>query len=64
MSKNIYLQAKKSLRKAVRHGLDGLRRLLMGCHYRLLAGLGVAAHELIYAAGGIDELALTGVEGV
>ena len=34
------------------------------CSTRLLARLGVAAHELIYAAGGINELALTGVEGV
>ena len=31
---------------------------------RLLACLGVAAHELIYAAGGIYQLRLTRVEGV
>ena len=30
----------------------------------LLAGLGVAAHELVHAAGGIDELRLASVEGV
>ena len=30
----------------------------------LLAALGVAAHELIHTTGGIDELALTSIEGV
>ena len=30
----------------------------------LLAAASVATHELVYATGGVDELALTGVEGM
>ena len=34
------------------------------CAERLLAALAVAAHELVYATGSVDELGLTRVEGV
>lgn len=52
------------------HPLDGITAISLCCHKEgivsilLFLAASVAAHELIYAACGINKLALTSVEGV
>ena len=37
---------------------------LCGCSYLFLVTVAVAAHELVHAAGGVNQLLLAGEEGV
>ena len=64
MLKNVCKYTKKSLRNSVPRIWHWFRRLVVRYCNCLLTALGVATHELIDTSGGIDELALTSVEGV
>lgn len=58
----VKVQIQKSSPKSYREAF--LSRMLYKEYFLFLSGIAVAAHELVYATGGVDQFGLTGVERV